>query len=76
MMKEHQRVVLTASFPSDGLEIGDIGSIVHVHGDGAGYEVEFVTLDGQSSKVLEVTATELRPVRAGELAHARPLAQV
>ncbi|HEY8204855.1 MAG TPA: DUF4926 domain-containing protein [Pyrinomonadaceae bacterium] len=31
MIKEHDRVVLTNSVPSEGLEEGDVGTVVHVY---------------------------------------------
>lgn len=33
MIKEHQQVVLTADIPRKGLQIGDVGVVVMVHGD-------------------------------------------
>jgi hypothetical protein len=46
VIKELDPVVLTESQPDEGLEAGDIGCVVMVHADEAGYEVEFVTLMG------------------------------
>jgi hypothetical protein len=46
MIKEHERVVLTAALSEEGLEPGDVGTVVHVYRDGQAYEVEFVALDG------------------------------
>lgn len=31
---EHERVVLMAPVPTQGLEPGDVGAVVHVYGDG------------------------------------------
>jgi len=45
-----------------------------VHGDGAGYEIEFVTLTGETISVVTVPAWAVRPVRAKEIAHARAVA--
>ncbi len=42
MIKEHDRVVLTESVPAEGLEPGDVGTVVHLSTDGKAYEVEFV----------------------------------
>jgi hypothetical protein len=42
--------------------------------DGAAFEVEFVALDGATAAVVTVEASNLRPVRHNEIAHARPLA--
>jgi hypothetical protein len=46
MIKEHDCIVLTVDLPAEGLAKGDIGTVVHVHNGGEGYEVEFMTLDG------------------------------
>jgi hypothetical protein len=53
---------------------GDIGTVVLVHEGGAGYEVEFTALDGQTLAVLTLAAKQVRSVRANEIAHARELA--
>jgi hypothetical protein len=52
MIKEHDRVVLTAPVPADHLEVGDVGTVVHVYPDGKAFEVEFMTLDGQTVTVV------------------------
>lgn len=75
MLKEHDRVVLTQSLPGHRLEEGDVGAIVFVHEGAAGYEVEFVTLDGAISQVVEVASTQVRPVNSREIPHARLLAE-
>ena len=46
MIHEHDRVVLTALLTDEGLEVGDIGTVVHVYPRHEAYEVEFVTLTG------------------------------
>jgi len=38
-IKEHDCVVLTADLSSDALKAGDVGTVVHVHKNGAAYEV-------------------------------------
>jgi len=53
--------------------VGDVGTIVHVHVGGKGFEVEFVALDGETVAVASLTAAELRPVGRREIIHARPL---
>ena len=74
MIKEFDPVVLTASVPENGLEAGDVGWIVMIHGDRAGYEVEFVTLAGETVSVVTVPASAVRPVDPGEIAHVRKVA--
>jgi hypothetical protein len=73
MIKEHDRVVLTASVPSEHLEVGDVGTVVHIYADGKAYEVEFMTLDGQTAAVATVSASSVRPVTAREITHSRAL---
>jgi hypothetical protein len=53
--------VLTAPLVSDGLECGDVGTIVFVHRGGEAYEVEFTTFDGETAAVATVEAAQLRP---------------
>lgn len=69
-MNELDRAVLTTDLPEHGLHAGDVGTIVLVHGD-AGYEVEFVTLGGETVAVVSLRKDQLRPVEAHEIAHAR-----
>ena len=73
-IKEHERVVPTKTKPDDRLEVGDVGTVVHVYRDGLAYEVEFTTLDGGTAAVVTVEASEVRPVSRHEIAHARTLA--
>ena len=73
MIKEHDRVVLNAPLPNEGLEPGDVGTVVHVYEDGKAYEVEFVTLDGHTAAVATVEATQVRPVNRRDITHVREL---
>lgn len=73
MIKEHDRVVLTANLPEYQLRAGDVGVVVMVHKQGEGYEVEFFTLDGKTFDVVTVEAAQVRPVSSAELLHARPI---
>ncbi len=41
-LPEHTRVRLCRALPSSGLDVGAVGTIVHVYEAGSGYEVEFV----------------------------------
>jgi Domain of unknown function (DUF4926) len=74
MINEFDPVVLTESRPEVGLQPGDVGWVVMVHGGGAGYEVEFVTLAGETISVVSVPASAVRAVHANEIAHARIVA--
>ncbi len=73
MIKEHERVVLTTPLVSEGLEAGDVGTVVHVYKDGQAYEVEFVTLDGHTAAVVTLEATQVRPAGRRDITHAREL---
>jgi hypothetical protein len=73
-MKEHERVVLKTPVPAEGLEAGDVGTVVHVYRDGKAYEVEFLTLDGRTAAVITVEVAQVRPVGHREITHARELA--
>ncbi|MCL4511245.1 MAG: DUF4926 domain-containing protein [Bacteroidetes bacterium] len=74
MINEHERIVLKAAIPAEGLEAGDVGTVVHVYRDGLAYEVEFTTLGGDTAAVVTVEASQLRPVSKREITHARELA--
>jgi Domain of unknown function (DUF4926) len=56
MIKELDPVVLTKGLPEHGLQAGDVGCVVMVHAGGAGYEVEIVTLDGETVLVETLSA--------------------
>jgi hypothetical protein len=72
-IKEHDCVVLTAGLPAEGLEAGDVGTVVHIHNDGVAYEVEFVTLAGETIAVATVEARHVRPIGKRDLNHIREL---
>jgi hypothetical protein len=73
MIQELERVVLTEDLPEHNLKAGDVGTVVLVHKDSQGYEVEFVALNGETIAVVSVYASQVRPVRRGEIAHVREL---
>ena len=58
-MRELDSVVLTVDLPEHGLQVGDIGTVVLVHGDGAGYEIELSTLDGETVAVVTLLASQV-----------------
>ncbi len=74
MIKEHDRVALTTPVPTEALEAGDVGTVVHLYRDGLAYEVEFTTLDGKTAAVVTLEAMQVRPVGHREITHARTLA--
>ena len=71
MIKEHDRVVLTADIPEEGLLRGDVGTIVQIYGQDEAFEVEFFTLDGSTAALATVLASQARPVTGNDLTHAR-----
>ena len=72
-IKEHDCVVLTKNLPEENLEAGDVGTVVHIHNDGVAYEVEFITLAGDTVAVTTVEASDLRPVGKRDISHVREL---
>ena len=73
MIREHDCVVLTQDLPDEGLQTGDIGTVVHIHQGGAGYEVEFMTLAGETVAIATLLPTQLRPIAKRDIAHVREL---
>ena len=71
MIKEHDRVVLKTDIPQEGLEAGDVGTVVHIYRNGEVFEVEFLTLDGATVSVSTVSASQIRPVSKQDITHAR-----
>lgn len=76
MIKEHDRVVLETPVPAEGLEAGDVGTVVHLYRDGEAYEVEFVTLDGHTASIVTLKVAQVRPVTRRDLTHTRELQTV
>ena len=69
MIREHDCVVLTQDLPEKGLKAGDIGTVVHIHNGGAGYEVEFMTLAGETVAIATLLPAQIRPVAKRDIAH-------
>lgn len=73
MIKEHDQIVLTTNIPKDGLEAGDVGTVVHIYQDSLAYEVEFMTLKGDTFTVVTLETAQVRPISNREITHAREL---
>ncbi|MBX9844297.1 MAG: DUF4926 domain-containing protein [Xanthobacteraceae bacterium] len=71
MIAEMDLVVLKRDLPAERLATGDVGTVVLVHRQGAGYEVEFTTLSGDTVAVVTLDASDVRPVESREIVHAR-----
>ena len=74
MIKEHDRIVLMNDIPSEGLLTGDIGTVIHVYKEGEAFEVEFVTLGGETVSVITLPSSQVRAVDKRDIANARKLA--
>lgn len=74
MIKELDRVILSTNLPEHSLKSGDIGTVVLMHDLSEGFEVEFVSLDGETVAVVSLFTHQVRPIGRREIAHARPLA--
>ena len=71
-MKELDTVVLTRDVASAQLERGDVGTVVHRYDDN-GFEVEFVSGEGDMLAVLTLGGEDLRPIAGREILHVRAL---
>ncbi len=74
MLKDLDTVALTRALDDYGLTPGDVGTIVHVYPDRKAYEVEFMTLSGDTLAVVTLEAAAVRPVGVREIAHTREVA--
>jgi hypothetical protein len=74
MIQELDTVILTRDIPEQKLCKGDLGVVVLVHQDGSAYEVEFVTLGGETLAVVTLPADAVRAATGREIAHAREVA--
>ncbi len=70
MINELDQVVLESDLPEYSLQRGDVGTVVLVHGS-EGFEVEFMTLNGETVAVVSLSAGQVRAIGRGEIAHAR-----
>lgn len=72
MLQETDIAVLTVDLPEYGLKSGDVGTVMLVHGQ-SGYEVEFMTLDGETVAVTSLEVAQVRPISSREVAHVRSI---
>lgn len=73
MIRELDIVVLTEDLPEHHLVAGDVGTVVMVHKDGVGYEVEFVTFEGETVTVISLSRSQVRIIGTDEMPHVRKL---
>ena len=72
-LKELDAVALLEDLPTHGLLAGDVGTVVFVHHEGQGYEVEFMDADGRTLAVETLRAHQVAPLRGRQILHLRPL---
>lgn len=73
MIKELDLVVLTRDIDDCRLKLGDAGTVVHCYSDSKGFEVEFVTAEGNTIAVLTLTSSDIRPFDHSEILHSREI---
>lgn len=78
-IKEHGYAVVTRDLPEEGLRVGDVGVVVHIHTrpgvDGpVGYMLETFTIDGESLDTISVPADAVRAANAQDRTTARQVA--
>ena len=71
MIQELDIIIPVKDFPDQGLVKGDMGAVVMVHDGGKAFEVEFVTLAGETLGVLTLTADDVRPISSQDVPHVR-----
>lgn len=74
MISELDVVVLQQDLPSEGLEVGDVGTVVLVYDEGRAFEVEFTTLTGRTVSVVTLDASAVRQVQPSDITHVRAAA--
>jgi hypothetical protein len=75
MVHELDTVVITRDLPERGIVAGDIGVVAHLYTDNTVAEVEFVSGEGATIAIETLPVTEIRPVGAREILHARAWSQ-
>ena len=71
MIQELESVALTVDLPEHNLKKDDLGTVVLTHPEGCGFEVEFLTLEGETLAVISLHPNEVRAITRNEIAHAR-----
>ena len=74
MFEEHDVIVLTADLPEEGLEAGDMGTIVSVAPEG--FLVEFMTHTGRTVAIASVPRDQVRAISDFDVHHVRVMTSV
>jgi hypothetical protein len=70
MIAELDQVILTTDLPEYSLQAGDIGTVVLVHSENYGYEVELITLAGKTVAIVSLLSSQVRTIGDKEIAQA------
>ncbi len=62
MIDESDLVALLIDLPELGLVRGDVGTVAMVHGQQAGFEVEFVNAGGRTMAVETLRANQIKKI--------------
>jgi hypothetical protein len=62
MIEQYGLIALKRAIPGTVLEAGDSGTVLEIYGEGAAYEVEFVTEDGGTAALLTLKPEDIIPV--------------
>jgi hypothetical protein len=73
-MNEFDLVVLQEDTGNGRLKQGDVGTVLTVYGEGKGFEVEFVTLTGETVAIEILLPHQIRSVRSSEVMAVRDTA--
>jgi hypothetical protein len=73
IIEEFDDVALVNDLPKYGLRAGDIGVVVDIHGNNAGYTIEFMTRAGATVAVVTLNANQIRAIGEREMLQSRPL---
>jgi len=65
MIQEYETVELETDLPKYGLHQGAKGTVVMVHGQGEGYEVEFFDQEGGTLVIATCLASQIRKRKSG-----------
>ncbi len=68
MIQQFDRVMLSTNLPQFGLRSGDVGTVVDIHGNRAGYEVEFITVEGEQIAVATLTPGQISEISSDAIA--------
>lgn len=73
MIRLYERAALKVDLPQHHLKLGDIGVVVMIHGEHAGYELEIFGADGHTLDVVTVDAQQVRSLNRRDVLHARAM---